>query len=238
MHISPKAGVTRLREILNSFRDGGAARTAFERSKLRKTAKSRRHTSEPHRPATIRATQRFVGCVHLQSVLQRLEVRDHIRCLARVELKLRHIRVSRANALDECFLEAFDRIPQVQLTKRRRNFERTRAHPIGRVAIAAVCSNKSLTSLFAGRHLRSRNARQYQVKRHDKIGQPRDHSAITSPSASIVMPTNGVSQSQAFKRRSAARLRSTIRRELGSAIAALFSRIVNVRETVSMVSPR
>ena len=43
---------------------------------------------------------------------------------------------------------------------------------------------------------------------------------------------------QAFNRRSAARSRSTIRRELGSAIAALFSRVVNVRETVSMVSPR
>jgi hypothetical protein len=42
----------------------------------------------------------------------------------------------------------------------------------------------------------------------------------------------------AFNRVRADRLRSTIRREVGSSIAAAFSNCVRVRETVSMVSPR
>ena len=42
----------------------------------------------------------------------------------------------------------------------------------------------------------------------------------------------------AFNRVRADRLRSTIRREVGSSIAAAFSNCVSVRETVSMVSPR
>ncbi len=46
------------------------------------------------------------------------------------------------------------------------------------------------------------------------------------------------SSTQAFSRLSAARLRSTMRRELGSSIAAAFSRWVSVRDTVSMVRPR
>lgn len=42
----------------------------------------------------------------------------------------------------------------------------------------------------------------------------------------------------AFNRVRADRLRSTIRREVGSSIAAAFSNCVSVRDTVSMVSPR
>ena len=125
----------------------------------------------------------------------------------------------------------------MQFTKRRCDLERTRGHPIDGMAVAAVRANKSLTSLFARRHLRGRNARHCQAKCHHEIGQSRRHASV-SPPASMVTPDIGVLDDQAFKRRSAARLRSTIRRELGSAIAALFSRVVNVRETVSMVSPR
>src|ERR1022692_2116695 len=42
----------------------------------------------------------------------------------------------------------------------------------------------------------------------------------------------------AFNRLSAARLRNTMRRELGTAIAAVFSSWVSVRDTVSIVRPR
>lgn len=45
-------------------------------------------------------------------------------------------------------------------------------------------------------------------------------------------------RAQPFRRPSAVRLRNTMRRELGSSIAAAFSRWVRVRETVSIVSPR
>ena len=45
-------------------------------------------------------------------------------------------------------------------------------------------------------------------------------------------------KAQPFSRPSAARLRSTMRREVGSSIAAAFSSCVSVRETVSMVRPR
>ena len=44
-------------------------------------------------------------------------------------------------------------------------------------------------------------------------------------------------QRQALKRHNALWLRSTTRREFGSAIAALFSRTLSVRETVSIVKP-
>ena len=43
---------------------------------------------------------------------------------------------------------------------------------------------------------------------------------------------------QPFRRFSADRLRSTMRRELGTSIAAVLSRHVKVRDTVSMVRPR
>jgi hypothetical protein len=45
-------------------------------------------------------------------------------------------------------------------------------------------------------------------------------------------------QVYAFIRSKAERLRSTIRREVGTSIAAVVANCVNVRETVSMVSPR
>ena len=88
-------------------------------------------------------------------------------------MKLRHVRVPRTNALDERLLQAFDRVPQMQLAKRRRDFERACAYSVGGVAITTICANKCLAPLFAWRHLRDRNAWQCQVKRHHEIGQSR-----------------------------------------------------------------
>ena len=51
-------------------------------------------------------------------------------------------------------------------------------------------------------------------------------------------PLNLGLPTQLFRRFSADRLRNTIRRELGTSIAALLSRHLNVRDTVSMVKPR
>src|SRR5208282_971765 len=52
------------------------------------------------------------------------------------------------------------------------------------------------------------------------------------------LPRNLADTTQLFRRFSAERLRSTIRREVGTSIAAVLSRHVNVRDTVSMVRPR
>jgi hypothetical protein len=70
----------------------------------------------------------------------------------------------------------------------------------------------------------------FQLARPDSI----PHRALT-PVVQFIPPTGGP---QAFRRRKAARLRNTIRLDVGRAMADWFSSCVSVRETVSMVSPR
>lgn len=56
--------------------------------------------------------------------------------------------------------------------------------------------------------------------------------------STVIEPERSRIRSQAFNRFNAERLRSRIRRELGTSIAAAFSKWVSVRETVSIVRPR
>ena len=74
----------------------------------------------------------------------------------------------------------------------------------------------------------------------------RDHLAVTAQpmqSSSVIIFAARSLQSantftQAFNSRSAERLRKTIRRGVAISMAALFARLLNVRETVSKVRPR
>ena len=68
-----------------------------------------------------------------------------------------------------------------RLAERRRDLERARAHLVGGVTAAAIGANEGLAALLAGRHLRCRDARQHQAKRHRQTGQPAVHAATTSP---------------------------------------------------------
>ncbi len=83
--------------------------------------------------ASSLAAERRVGIERLgkranRSALQRLQIRDHVGDLARIELEFRHRRMTSDDAFGERFLETFDRIALVQSAERLRRRERARAH--------------------------------------------------------------------------------------------------------------
>jgi len=67
---------------------------------------------------------------------------------------------------------------------------------------------------------------------------PTKRAGAVSPKTSGKTTFGAIRIDQAFNRVSAAWLRNTMRRELGTEIAAEFSSCVKVRDTVSMVRPR
>jgi hypothetical protein len=59
------------------------------------------------------------------SSLQRFEKRDDVADLAGVEPEFRHCRMTGDDSFRQCFLQCFDRIPQMKVAKRRSDTQRT-----------------------------------------------------------------------------------------------------------------
>src|ERR1043165_1784474 len=70
--------------------------------------------------------------------LQRLEISDHVRNLARVEPELRHCRMTCNDAFGESLFQVYDRILGMDGSERRCDRERARTHLVDRVALDTV----------------------------------------------------------------------------------------------------
>ena len=169
------AAVSRIgtcRQILDRFGRSHAAGPAFKCLQFRKAADPRCNTREPHELTAIRTARRICGCVHgvvpvlglrcsrhdsgnscvlTRSALKSFQKGNDVRSLSGVEPKLRHVHVAGANSLDQCLLQAFDRIPPMQIAEWWRDLEWARAQFVGCVAGAAIGPDEGLTALLVRR---------------------------------------------------------------------------------------
>ena len=125
------------------LKDGGRPREWLQkRRKLNQLVREARENERlvwvPHatraRQSELACRRAGTGVLLVITLFQRLQERDQVVDLIRLEAKLRHLRMAGQNAFREGFFEVFNRIEIVKVTKGWRTRQLARANPVDRVA--------------------------------------------------------------------------------------------------------